>query len=49
MHLWMSKKVILQVASGELKRETFTGWLRAHIVEKKNGRELSGPSSAIAI
>lgn len=30
------EKVILQVAAGELKREAFTGWLRAHIVEKKN-------------
>ena len=30
------EKVILQVASGELKREAFTSWLRAHIVEKKN-------------
>ena len=30
------EKVILQVASGELKREAFTSWLRAYIVEKKN-------------
>jgi death-on-curing protein len=30
------EEVILQVASGELKREVFTSWLRAHIVEKKN-------------
>ena len=30
------EKIILQVASGELKREAFTGWLRARIVEKKN-------------
>ena len=30
------EKVILQVASGESKREAFTDWLRAYIVEKKN-------------
>jgi death-on-curing protein len=30
------EKVILQVASGESKREAFTDWLRPHIVEKKN-------------
>ena len=30
------EEVILQVASGELRREVFTGWLRTHIVEKKN-------------
>ena len=30
------EKVILQVASGELKREAFTRWLRTHIIEKRN-------------
>jgi death-on-curing protein len=30
------EKIILQVASGELGRDDFTDWLRAHIVEKKN-------------
>jgi len=34
------EKVILRVASGELKREAFIGWLHAHIVEKKNDRVL---------
>jgi len=28
-------QVILQVASGELKRDGFTNWLREHIVEKQ--------------
>lgn len=28
------EKIILQVAAGEMKREAFTDWLRAHIVEK---------------
>ncbi|MDQ3816661.1 MAG: type II toxin-antitoxin system death-on-curing family toxin [Acidobacteriota bacterium] len=28
------EQVILQVASGELERDNFTEWLRAHIVEK---------------
>ena len=28
------EKIILQVAAGEMKREAFTEWLRAHIVEK---------------
>jgi prophage maintenance system killer protein len=30
------EKIILEVASGELTREAFTGWLRDHIREKKN-------------
>jgi len=30
------EKIILQVASGELGRDEFTNWLRAHIVKKKN-------------
>ena len=28
------ERIVLQVASGELKREGFTDWLRAHVVEK---------------
>jgi len=28
------ERVILQVASGEMRREAFTEWLRDHIVEK---------------
>ncbi len=28
------EKIILQVAAGEMKREAFTEWLRAHVVEK---------------
>jgi death on curing protein len=28
------EQVILRVASGELGREAFTGWLRTHIIEK---------------
>jgi len=31
------EKIILQVASGQLRREAFTDWLRGHIVEKKSG------------
>jgi death-on-curing protein len=30
------EKIILEVASGKLTREAFTGWLRDHIREKKN-------------
>ena len=30
------EQVVLQVASGELRRGEFTEWLRNHIVEKKN-------------
>ena len=30
------ERVILQVASGEMRREAFTEWLRAHIVEKNS-------------
>jgi death-on-curing protein len=28
------ERIVLQVASGELKREGFQDWLRAHVVEK---------------
>jgi death-on-curing protein len=28
------EQVILKVASGELERDSFTDWLRAHIIEK---------------
>ena len=28
------ERVILKVASGELERDSFTDWLRAHIIEK---------------
>lgn len=27
--------IVLQVASGEMTRDGFTGWLRAHVVERK--------------
>ncbi len=30
------EEVILQVASGDMRREAFTNWLRVHIVGKKN-------------
>ena len=30
------ESVILKVASNEMDREAFTGWLRAHIAEKKS-------------
>ena len=30
------EQVVLQIASGELRRGEFTEWLRNHIVEKKN-------------
>jgi death-on-curing protein len=32
-HIDEQEQVILQVASGEMKRETFTEWLRLHISE----------------
>ena len=30
------EKVILQVASGDIKREVFTNWLRAQVVKKRS-------------
>lgn len=30
------EKVILQVASGEIARNEFTDWLRAHMIEKQS-------------
>lgn len=29
------EKIILALAAGELQREAFTEWLRAHIVERR--------------
>jgi death-on-curing protein len=30
------ERVVLQLASGELSRDQFTDWLRAHVVERPN-------------
>jgi death-on-curing protein len=30
------ERVILQIASGEMRREAFTEWLRTHIIEKNS-------------
>jgi death-on-curing protein len=31
------EQMILQLAAGEVERKAFTGWLRAHIVERTGG------------